>query len=121
MRLRLRFMLQQQPTRWGEKRGRFYIASVPPPRARAKKMEALYDYLTSPQFAQKLRAVFETFKKMKEEPDSEKNVTIRRWARREKALQAGMNQLLGIGGEIQGLSQQELPMLQLEAERSGEA
>ncbi len=81
---------------------------------KGEKMEALYDYLTSPQFAQKLKAVYETFKKMREELESEKNVTTQRWARREKQLQAGMNQLLGIGGEIQGLSQQELPLLELE-------
>jgi hypothetical protein len=51
---------------------------------------------------------------MREELESEKNVTMQRWARREKQLQAGVGQLLGIGGEIQGLSQQELPLLELE-------
>ncbi|HUX73029.1 MAG TPA: DUF2130 domain-containing protein [Steroidobacteraceae bacterium] len=81
---------------------------------KGEKMEALYDYLTSPQFAQKLKAVYETFKKMREELDSEKNVTTQRWARREKQLQGGLQQLLAIGGEIQGLSQQELPMLEME-------
>jgi hypothetical protein len=81
---------------------------------KGEKMEALYDYLTSPQFAHKLRAVYDTFRRMREELESEKNVTTQRWARREKQLQAGINQLLGIGGEIQGLAQQELPMLELE-------
>src|ERR1700733_14380275 len=84
---------------------------------KGEKMEALYDYLTSPQFAQKLKAVYETFKRMSEELDSEKNVTMQRWARREKQLQAGMTQLLGIGGEIQGIAQEELPMLEMEAQR----
>jgi hypothetical protein len=83
---------------------------------KGEKMEALYDYLTSPQFAHKLRAVFETFTKMKEELESEKNVTMQRWARREKQLEQGKVQLLGIGGEIQGLAQQELPMLEMEPE-----
>ena len=82
---------------------------------KGEKMEALYDYLTSPQFAQKLRALFETFTKMKEELESEKNVTMQRWARREKQLETGKAQLLGVGGEIQGLAQQELPMLEMEA------
>jgi hypothetical protein len=84
---------------------------------KGEKMEALYDYLTSPQFAQKLRAVYETFKKMREELESEKSVTMQRWARREKQLQGGMTQLLSIGGEIQGLAQQELPMLEMEAQK----
>jgi hypothetical protein len=82
---------------------------------KGEKAEAMYDYLTSPQFALKLRAVFDTFKKMKDELESEKNVTVQRWARREKQLEQGKVQLLGIGGEIQGLSQQELPMLDMES------
>ncbi len=81
---------------------------------KGEKMEALYDYLTSPQFAQKLRAVYETFKKMREELESEKNVTMQRWARREKQLQTGVNQLLGVAGDIQGLATQDLKMLDME-------
>ena len=81
---------------------------------KGEKMEAMYDYLTSPQFAQKLKAVYETFARMRDELESEKNTTMQRWARREKQLQGGMTQLLSIGGEIQGLAQQELPMLEME-------
>jgi hypothetical protein len=77
-------------------------------------MEALYEYLTSPQFAQKLRAVGEAFKLMRRELESEKTVTMQRWARREKQLETGMRQLIGIGGEIQGLAQQELPSLEID-------
>ena len=84
---------------------------------KGEKMEALYDYLTSPQFAQKLKAVYETFTKMRDELDSEKSSTMQRWARREKQLQGGMTQLLSIGGEIQGLAQEELPMLEMEPQR----
>jgi hypothetical protein len=78
------------------------------------KAEALYKYLTSPQFAHKFKAVYETFSHMKNEPESEKNMTTQRWARREKQLNASAAQRPGIGGEIQGLAQQDLPMLELE-------
>jgi hypothetical protein len=81
---------------------------------KGEKMEALYDYLTSPQFAHKLKAVYDTFGSMRTELETERSVTLQRWARREKQLQAGMAQLLGIGGEIQGLAQQELPLLELQ-------
>jgi len=54
---------------------------------------------------------------MREELESEKNVTTQRWARREKQLQGGMTQLVSIGGEIQGLAQEELPMLEMEPQR----
>ena len=86
---------------------------------KGEKAEAMYDYLTSPQFAYKLKAVFDTFKKMRDELESEKNVTLQRWARREKQLETGKAQLLGIGGEIQGLSQDELPMLDLDSGGEG--
>lgn len=81
---------------------------------KGEKMEAVYDYVTSPQFAQKLRAVNDAFRRMREELESEKSQTQQRWARREKQLEAGKLALLGIGGEIQGLAHQELPQLELE-------
>jgi hypothetical protein len=81
---------------------------------KGEKMEAVYDYLTSPQFAQKLKAVYGAFQKMREELEAERSVTMQRWARREKQLQSGMAELLGVAGDIQGLAQQELPALELE-------
>ncbi len=81
---------------------------------KGEKMEAVYDYLTSPQFAQKLKAVYGAFQKMREELESERSVTMQRWARREKQLQAGLAELLGVAGDIQGLAQQQLPALELE-------
>ncbi|HEY6457909.1 MAG TPA: DUF2130 domain-containing protein [Steroidobacteraceae bacterium] len=81
---------------------------------KGEKMEALYDYLTSPQFAQKLKAVYGAFQKMREELESERSVTLQRWARREKQLQSGLTELLGVAGDIQGLAQQALPALELE-------
>jgi hypothetical protein len=81
---------------------------------KGEKMEALYDYVTSPQFAQKLKAVMDAFQRMREELEAEKNQTLQRWARREKQLEAGKAALLGVGGEIQGLAQHDLPQLELQ-------
>jgi hypothetical protein len=78
-----------------------------------EKLEAVYDYVTSPQFALKVRAVYDVFTKMRDELEAEKSQATQRWARREKQLQGGMNALLGIGGEIQGLASEELKMLEL--------
>jgi hypothetical protein len=80
---------------------------------KGEKAEAMYDFVTSPQFAQKVRAVHEAFQAMRKELESEKTSTMQRWARREKQLEIGITQLLGIGGSIQGLAQQELPMLEM--------
>src|SRR5207244_9011393 len=42
---------------------------------KGEKMEAVYDYLTSPQFAQKIRAVYSAFTRMRDELESEKAST----------------------------------------------
>jgi hypothetical protein len=81
---------------------------------KGEKMEAVYDYLVSPQFALKLRAVYEAFTRMRAELDSERATTQQRWNRREKQIQLATAQLLGIAGDLQGLAQQDLPQLELE-------
>ena len=81
---------------------------------KGEKMEAVYDYLTSPQFAQKLRAVYDAFRKMRAELDSERATTQQRWNRREKQIQLATAQLLAIAGDVQGLAQQDVPQLELE-------
>jgi hypothetical protein len=85
---------------------------------KGEKLEAVYDYVTSPQFVHKLKAVYGAFQRMREELEQEKNVTQQRWARRDKQLQSGLNELLGVAGDLQGLSAQPLPMLELEPERT---
>jgi hypothetical protein len=86
---------------------------------KGEKMEAVYDYLTSPQFAQKLRAVYEAFSKMKQELDVERTTMQQRWKRRERQIQMAQVQLIGIAGDLQGLAQQDLPQLELEPEALG--
>jgi hypothetical protein len=81
---------------------------------KGEKMEAVYDYLTSSQFAQKLKAVYAAFYRMRQELESEKSQTLQRWARREKQLQSGIAELVGVAGDIQGLAQQDLPLLEIE-------
>lgn len=81
---------------------------------RGEKAEALYDYLTSPQFAQKWKAVYGVFQGMKKELDTERTVTTQRWNRREKQIGQAVLTLAGVAGDIQGLAQQDLPQLELD-------
>ena len=81
---------------------------------KGEKMEAIYDYLTAPQFAHKLRAVYDAFRKMREELESERTTMQQRWKRREKQIQLATHQLVAIAGDLQGLAQQDLPQLELE-------
>jgi len=81
---------------------------------KGEKMEAVYDYLTSPQFGQKLKAVYGTFQALQDDLQKERSTTEQRWARREKQILTGKKELLGFAGDVQGLAQQELPQLELE-------
>jgi hypothetical protein len=85
---------------------------------KGEKMEAVYDYLTSSQFSNKLKAVYGAFHRMRQELEAEKSQTLQRWARREKQLQSGVAELVGVAGDIQGLAQQDLPLLEMEASAS---
>ena len=81
---------------------------------KGEKMEAMYDYLTSTQFSQKISAVYTAFKTMRGDLESEKTAMQQRWARREKQIQQATHELVAIAGDIQGLAQQELPQLEME-------
>jgi hypothetical protein len=87
---------------------------------KGEKMEAVYDYLTSSQFSNKLKAVYGAFHRMRQELEAEKSQTLQRWARREKQLQSGVAELVGVAGDIQGLAQQELPLLEMENSESSD-
>jgi hypothetical protein len=81
---------------------------------KGEKMEAMYDYLTSPQFAHKLKAVYGAFTAMQDDLQKERSASEQRLARREKQILTGMKELLGFAGDVQGLAQQELPQLEME-------
>ena len=88
---------------------------------KGEKMEAVYDYLTSSQFSNKLKAVYGAFHRMRQELEAEKSQTLQRWARREKQLQSGVAELVGVAGDIQGLAQQDLPLLEMTEAEAPEA
>lgn len=82
---------------------------------KGEKMAAVYDYVTSPQFGHKVRAIAETLKRLRDELESERAQTLQRWSRREKHIQQAVVELAGLGGELQGIAQQDLPQLEIEA------
>ncbi len=76
-----------------------------------EKMEALYHYLCSPQFAQKVRAVVDAFTSMKCDLDSEKAAMARIWKKREHQINRVTLNMMGMCGELQAIAQESLPQL----------
>jgi hypothetical protein len=81
---------------------------------KGEKMEAVYDYLTSPQFGHKIKAVYGVFENQLKELHAERTAMLQRWKRREKQIHIATVQLSNIAGDLQGLAQQDLPALELE-------
>jgi hypothetical protein len=68
-----------------------------------EKMEALYAYLTGPEFRQKVETIVETFAAMKEQLESEKRSMTRIWNAREQQIGRVLDSTIGMRGQMEGL------------------
>jgi hypothetical protein len=81
-----------------------------------EKMEALYNYLSSPQFKQRVEGIVEAFRSLNEELDREKRAMSGIWARREKQIERVIANTTGMYGDMQaiaGASMQQIEALNL--------
>ncbi|OQZ04159.1 MAG: hypothetical protein B6D34_04085 [Candidatus Brocadia sp. UTAMX1] len=76
---------------------------------KSEKMEVLYNYLSGPEFKQKIEAIVESFKSMKEDLDREKRAITTMWAKREKQIEKIVNSTAGMYGDMQGIIGATLP------------
>jgi hypothetical protein len=76
-----------------------------------EQMEALFDYVTSNQFAQRIRAVVENYELMRVDLEKEKAAMQRIWKKRETQIGRISDQMLSVCGELQGVSSYSMPML----------
>jgi hypothetical protein len=90
-----------------------------------KKADIIFQYLTGPEFRQRVEAIIEAFSDMKTELDKEKRLYERSWAKREKQLQSVLLNTAGMYGDFQGMigsSMQTIPALEAGSEEAeGEA
>lgn len=77
-----------------------------------QKVEAIYNYLCSPQFTQRVRSVVETFVSMKRDLDQEKNAIQRLWKKREAQIERVATNITGMVGELQAIAHESLPQLE---------
>lgn len=75
------------------------------------KKDLIYRYVTGPEFRNKVSAVIEGFRSMKEELDTEKRAMQRIWEKREKQIERIISNTAGMYGELEGMAGQELPSL----------
>lgn len=83
-----------------------------------EKMEVLYQYITSMEFAHRIEAIIEAFGGFQAEMEREKRWFQSKWARQEKQLRKVMDHTHGMYGDLQGVVGKSLPdikTLQLES------
>jgi hypothetical protein len=85
-------------------------------------VETLFNYLTGPDFSNRVEAIMRGFIGMREDLEEEKRVTTRRWAKREKQLDLVSMNTSGMYGDLQGLMGTSLkPIAALDAGESDSA
>ena len=74
-----------------------------------EKMEAIYQYLSGPEFKQKVEAIVETFSTMQKQLDKEKRAMTKIWKEREKQIDRIMTNTIGMYGDVKGIIGATLP------------
>ena len=78
-----------------------------------EKMEALYQYLSGPEFMHRVEAVVEVFVAMRDDLEKEKRAATKQWAKREKQIERVVFSTAGMYGDMQGIIGASLPDLKL--------
>ena len=83
---------------------------------RNEKMALVYEYICSPQFAQKVKSVVEGFRVMREELEAERAAMTRIWKKREMQLTRMTSGILAVVGDLQGIGEEAVGQLESIAE-----
>ncbi len=86
---------------------------------RNEKMALVYEYICSPQFAQRVKSVVEGFRVMREELEAERAAMTRIWKKREMQLTRMTSGILGVVGDLQGIGEDSVAQLQSIAKIDG--
>jgi len=77
------------------------------------KQEIVYNYLTGPEFKNRVQAIIENFVAMKKDLDSEKRAMANIWAKREKQIERVVLNIAGMHGDIEGIVGSTLPAVKI--------
>lgn len=79
---------------------------------RGDKMEILYQYFTSGEFTQKTKRILDIYESMFQQLESEKKVTKKLWAQREKQILTMKENLSIVSGDIHGIAGREIDIVE---------
>ncbi len=87
---------------------------------KSHKLELLYNYLYGSEFKQRVEAMVEAFKSMKDQLESEKRATKRQWAKRDKQIDRYVTAVSGMYGDMEGIGGLDLPAIEQLSLTAGE-
>lgn len=73
------------------------------------KAEQVYQYLTGARFKQRIEAIVERFKDMRDDIDKERKFMMKAWAKREAQLNTMIDSTVGMIGDLHGIIGQAMP------------
>lgn len=73
-----------------------------------EKMEVLYNYLISVEFAHRIEAIIESFSAMQEDMEQEKRFMNKKWAKQERSIRKVIDNTYGMHGDLQAIVGKEL-------------
>jgi len=76
------------------------------------KMALVYDYLTGNQFKHRVEAICEQFQTMQDDLNKEKAAMNRMWAKRDKQINAVIENTVGLHGDLEGIAGQSMPQIE---------
>jgi hypothetical protein len=77
------------------------------------KKELIYRYVTGPEFRNRVTAIIEGFRAMKEDLESERRAMQKIWASREKQIERIISNTAGMHGDLEGLAGTALPQIKI--------
>ncbi len=80
---------------------------------KSEKMELVYNYLTGNEFRSRVEAIVESVSSMRNELNSEKTALQKIWAKREKQIEKVIGNMVGMYGDLEGISGTSLPSIKI--------
>jgi hypothetical protein len=77
------------------------------------KKDLIYRYVTGPEFRNRVTAIIEGFRAMKEDLESERRAMQKIWASREKQIERIISNTAGMHGDLEGLAGTALPQIKI--------
>ena len=79
---------------------------------RGEKMESLFNYLSSPAFAQKVRTLLDAFEAMRTDLEAERRAMQKMWAKRQTQIERVTSTMATTVGELNAIAHGSMPELE---------